>query len=136
METTIRPREELLARIAERLKAMADPTRLRLLHELEGGEICVSDLAAQVGGSQANVSKHLAVLRKAGLVACRRDGMNVCYSIADRSAFEVCRTVCDALAEQADQAAAELRRGAAALVHANPTDDIRRASAGAAEEEA
>jgi DNA-binding transcriptional ArsR family regulator len=136
METTIRPREELLARIAERLKAMADPTRLRLLHALEGGEICVSDLAAQVGGSQANVSKHLAVLRKAGLVACRRDGMNVCYSIADRSAFEVCRTVCDALAEQADQAAAELRRGAAALVHTTDPNDIRRASAGAAEEEA
>jgi DNA-binding transcriptional ArsR family regulator len=136
METTARPGEELLVRIAERLKAMADPTRLRLLHELEGGEICVSDLAGQVGGSQANVSKHLAVLRKAGLVNCRRDGMNVCYSIADRSAFDVCRTVCEALAEQADQTAAELRRGAAALVHTKPPDDFRRAAAGAAEEEA
>jgi DNA-binding transcriptional ArsR family regulator len=143
MQTTAHPGQELgqdlgddlLVRIAERLKAMADPTRLRLLHQLEQGEICVGDLAVQVGGSQANVSKHLAVLRKAGLVRCRRDGMNVCYAIADRSAFDVCRTVCDALAAQADRAAVELRRGAAALVHT--TDhDIRRAVAGAAEEEA
>jgi len=107
--------DELLARIAERLKAIADPTRLRLLHELELGEICVGDLAGQVGGSQANVSKHLAVLRKAGLVSCRRDGMNVCYSVADPSVFDVCRTVCDALTRQADRVAAELHRGAAAM---------------------
>lgn len=110
-----RPADELLTRIAERLKAIADPTRLRLLHELEQGEICVGDLAGQVGGSQANVSKHLGVLRKAGLVTCRRDGMNVCYSIADRSVFAVCRTVCDALTRQADRVAAELHRGAAAI---------------------
>lgn len=101
--------EEALGRIAERLKALADPTRLRLLFELEEAEICVGELAGQVGGSQANVSKHLAVLRKAGLVSCRRDGMNVCYSIADPSAFEICRLVLGALAAQADQVAGELR---------------------------
>lgn len=107
--------DALLLRIADRLKALADPTRLKLLHELEEGEVCVGDLAERVGTSQANVSKHLAVLRKAGLVGCRRDGMNVCYRVSDDSVFDVCRLVCDALTVQADRTARELRRGADAL---------------------
>lgn len=109
------PGDELLVRIADRLKALADPMRLKLLHELRAGEICVSDLAARVGGTQANVSKHLGVLRNAGLVRCHRDGMNVCYEVDDASAFDVCQLVCEALACQADLAAEELRRGADAL---------------------
>lgn len=107
--------DELLVRIADRMKAIADPTRLKILHSLEEGEVCVGDLAELVGGSQANVSKHLAVLRQAGLVRCRRDGMNVCYAVADESVFDVCRLVCDALVSQADRAAEELRRGAETL---------------------
>jgi ArsR family transcriptional regulator len=115
----------LLLRIAGRLRALADPMRLRLLHELRGGEICVSDLAARVGGSQANVSKHLGVLRNAGLVRCRRDGMNVCYGVDDESAFGVCRLVCEALACQADLAAEELRRGADALADGGAEAGVR-----------
>lgn len=109
------PGDELLARIADRLKALADPMRLKLLHELRAGEVCVSDLAARVGGTQANVSKHLGVLRNAGLVRGHRDGMNVCYEVDDASAFDVCQLVCEALACQAGLAAEELRRGADAL---------------------
>jgi ArsR family transcriptional regulator len=115
---TPRPSDELLVRIADRMKAIADPTRLRILHELEGGEICVGDLAARVGGTQANVSKHLGVLRQAGLVRCRRDGMNVCYQVSDGSVFAVCRMVCNALAQQAERAAEELHRGADTLAAA------------------
>src|SRR4030042_5733017 len=59
--------EQLLGRIADRLKAMADPMRLRILHLLQDGERCVNDILGKVGGSQANVSKHLSVLRRAGL---------------------------------------------------------------------
>lgn len=106
---TTRPSDDLLARIADRLKAMADPMRLRILHELEAGEVCVGDLAERVGGSAANVSKHLAVLRSAGLVRCRRDGMNVCYAVVDQGVFGVCRLVRDSLAVQADRMAADLR---------------------------
>jgi len=59
------------------------------------------------------------VLRGAGVVACRRDGMNVCYSVADPSAFEVCRLVCDTLARQADVRARELRQGVETLAAAH-----------------
>jgi len=90
----------LLEKIAENLRAMADPTRLRILHFLQFEERCVTDILAEVGGSQANVSKHLGVLRQAGLVECRKEGVNNYYSIADETVFVICRSVCDSLERQ------------------------------------
>ena len=95
--------DELLQKIAEVLKAMADPTRLKILHCLQNGELCVSDILHEVGGSQANVSKHLSVLRRAGLVSCRREGLNVFYSISDEAVFSICRNVCDSLEIRLDR---------------------------------
>jgi DNA-binding transcriptional ArsR family regulator len=95
--------DELLNRIAEVLKAMADPTRLKILHSLHHGERCVSDILEVVGGSQANVSKHLSVLKRAGLVDCRRDGLNVFYRIIDEGVFTICRNVCDSLELRVDR---------------------------------
>ena len=94
--------DELLNRIAEVLKAMADPTRLKILHCLHSGERCVSDILEVVGGSQANVSKHLSVLKRAGLVDCRRSGLNVYYRIIDDGVFTICRNVCDSLELRVD----------------------------------
>ena len=95
--------DELLGRIAETLKAMADPTRLRILHCLHAGELCVSDILARVGGSQANVSKHLSVLKRAGLVDCRREGLNVFYRIIDEGVFTICQNVCESLEHRVDR---------------------------------
>ena len=95
--------DELLNRIAEVLKAMADPTRLKILHSLHQGELCVSSILEQVGGSQANVSKHLSVLKRAGLVDCRREGLNVFYRIIDEGVFTICRNVCDSLEMRIDR---------------------------------
>ncbi len=90
-------------RIAERLKSLADPTRLLILHLLQRGEMRVSDILAEVGGSQANVSKHLGVLRQAGFVTCRRDGVNMYYSVADHSVFRICRAICDGIERAAKE---------------------------------
>jgi DNA-binding transcriptional ArsR family regulator len=95
--------DELLHRIAEVLKAMADPTRLKILHSLQGGERCVSAILDIVGGSQANVSKHLSVLKRAGLVDSRRDGLNVFYQLSDDGVFSICRNVCDSLELRIDR---------------------------------
>jgi len=95
--------DELLHRIAEVLKAMADPTRLKILHCLNQGERCVSDILEVVGGSQANVSKHLSVLKRAGLVDSRRNGLNVFYHITDEGVFTICRNVCDSLELRIDR---------------------------------
>lgn len=112
---TAPPRQELLGRIADRLKALADPTRLAILHALEDRERNVSDLLAEIGGSQANLSKHLARMRHAGLVAARRDGTNVFYRVIDPAAFAVCRTVCDALEQGAEREHAMIRSGRAGV---------------------
>jgi DNA-binding transcriptional ArsR family regulator len=98
--------DELFSRIADRLKALSDPMRLKILHSLEERELCVGDVLARVGGSQANVSKHLALLRRA-----RREGTSVFYRVVDPAAFEICRTVCSAIERRAEEERAVVRRG-------------------------
>jgi len=102
--------QQLLERIAERLKAMANPLRLQILHALEDGELSVNGILDQVGGSQGNVSKHLSVLHGADLVTRRRDGTNIFYAISDAAVFAVCRTVCDSLHSQAAAEVAAIER--------------------------
>jgi len=104
---------ETLARIASRLKALADPTRLQILQLLQGGELCVSELAERVRGTQANVSKHLSVLKAAGLVKPRREGMNVYYAVEDAAALEVCRLMCGCVEREASRTMAEVARATA-----------------------
>jgi DNA-binding transcriptional ArsR family regulator len=93
--------DQLLERIAGRFRALANPVRLKILHTLEEGELSVSEVLDRIGGSQANVSKHLALLRSVGLVSSRRDGVNVYYRISDEAVFSICRAVCDSLQARA-----------------------------------
>ena len=66
----------------EAFKAFADPTRLRILGLLAGGEICVCNIHECLGISQPMASRHLAYLRKKGLVRTRKDGLWVHYALA------------------------------------------------------
>lgn len=109
------PKEQLIDGIASFLKALADPTRLRLLHALQGGERCVGDLLAELPCSQANVSKHLALLRTAGIVAFRRQGTQVYYRIADPAVFAICGAVCGALERSLDGKRIGLKAGRSAF---------------------
>ena len=93
--------EEVLERIASRLKAMGNPFRLKILQALHEGEMSVTGILAKVGGSQANVSKHLNVLRGADLVKSRREGVSVYYQISDATVFAICESVCTSLLHQA-----------------------------------
>ena len=68
--------------LAEILKAAGEPTRLRILNLLQLGAVCVSDLHSLLEVSQPTVSRHLAVLRYAGLVADFREGSRVLYSLS------------------------------------------------------
>jgi ArsR family transcriptional regulator len=63
-------------------RAFSERTRLRLLHLLLDGEMCVGDLVAILGISQPRVSQHLAYLRNAGMVARRKEGLWSYYSLA------------------------------------------------------
>lgn len=67
--------------VAEILKALAHPVRIQIMQVLQAeGEACVCHLEAALGQRQAYVSQQLAVLRSAGLVVDRRDGLNVFYA--------------------------------------------------------
>lgn len=101
----------LLERVAARLRAMSSPLRLRILHALEDGELSVTEIVRVARSSQANVSKHLTVLRTAGLVKSRRNGMSVCYSIGDPMVLDICRSVCDSILCQASNDVKRLARG-------------------------
>lgn len=67
---------------ARRLKALADPERLRIVEVLHVGAKSVSDLAAELESEIVNVSHHLGVLRHAGLVQVERQGRFMIYSLA------------------------------------------------------
>lgn len=63
-------------------RSLAHPLRVQLTHMLaRKGELCVCELTAEVTASQSSVSKHLAILREAGVVECRKDGLQVYYQI-------------------------------------------------------
>ena len=90
-----------LARTAHLASSLADPTRLSLVATLAaGGELCVCDLAWVTERSEKLVSHHLRVLRSADVVAARRDGKMVMYSLTSRGR-EVLRAVQQAVANDA-----------------------------------
>jgi ArsR family transcriptional regulator len=72
----------LLHRRSKLFKALSDPTRLRILRLLRGGELCVCDIVGNLEVPQAKTSRHLAYLRKVGLVKVRKTGLWSFYSIS------------------------------------------------------
>jgi ArsR family transcriptional regulator len=80
--------------IALRFKALSEASRLKLIHALKGGELNVTELVSATGLTQANTSRHLQVLVEAGILKRRKEGLNVLYTIADKSIFDLCETVC------------------------------------------
>ncbi|MFH1024152.1 MAG: metalloregulator ArsR/SmtB family transcription factor [Planctomycetota bacterium] len=78
MDTEIQARYQARALI---VKAMAHPTRLFLVDELSRGERCVCELTAMVGDDISTVSKHLSILKNAGIVLDERRGAQVFYSL-------------------------------------------------------
>ena len=86
-------------RLAAKLfRGFADPMRVAILDQLDGGELRVTDLAKRLGGSQSNVSGHLQCLKECGLVADRPEGRQVFYRIARPEVVDVLRAATDLLA--------------------------------------
>ncbi len=85
----------MLRFVASRFKVLAEPMRLRILHALQPGEMSVTAIIETTGASQANISKHLAVMTRAEMVGRRKEGLNVFYSITDPVIFELCDLVCN-----------------------------------------
>lgn len=102
---------EVLELIARRFRVLAEPSRLLILNRLMAGERTVTELGEATGLNQANLSKHLQLLRSAGFVRRRREGLFAHYRIADPSVNALCEIMCSRLETQVEEQAAVLSNG-------------------------
>jgi DNA-binding transcriptional ArsR family regulator len=92
--------DRALEQVADYFRALSEPLRLKLLNALREGPLNVGELTAHLGCSQANVSKHLALLAKLGLVSREAKGTSVYYQIADPQTYQLCDLVCGQIAQR------------------------------------
>jgi ArsR family transcriptional regulator, arsenate/arsenite/antimonite-responsive transcriptional repressor len=97
-ETLSQRRNDLLS-LESAFKALGDTTRLRIAHLLDRGEVCVCHVHEALGLSQPKVSRHLAYLRRAGLVRTRRSGRWIYYRLSPAGMSPLVQRILDATAE-------------------------------------
>ena len=102
--------ESTLEEFEKLFLALSDKTRLRLLALMAEGEVSVGFLADKLGESQPKISRHLAYLRTAGLVAPRREGKWIYYGIEDQDDASISRVLTSALRSILGQQVGELPR--------------------------
>jgi DNA-binding transcriptional ArsR family regulator len=86
-------RNERLSLKAEVFKAMGHPLRLGVIEFLRDGEKCVCDIVDHLGTGISNISKHLSIMKKAGIVTDRRDGLKMMYSLTMPCALDFMKCV-------------------------------------------
>lgn len=99
--------------VAAYFSVLSEPMRLRIMHSICEEEKSVSRIVAELGANQTNVSRHLNLMHRSGVLARRKAGSQVYYRAADAAMVDVCRSVCDRIASQMDERAPlrhELRR--------------------------
>jgi DNA-binding transcriptional ArsR family regulator len=94
--------DDLVELMAERFRALGEPTRIKLLDHLRAGEATVGELTALIGTTGQNVSKHLVLLQRSGIVARRKQGNFAYYRIVDDGVLSLCETVCASVRQHAE----------------------------------
>jgi DNA-binding transcriptional ArsR family regulator len=84
----------LFDQVAGYMQLFAEPTRLRIMHTLCDKECSVNEVVLAIGATQTNVSRHLSAMHKSRVLARRKEGTTVYYTVSDPKAVELCRTVC------------------------------------------
>jgi len=85
--------ERILELKAEVLKALAQPTRLKILELLRNGERCICEIVPAINGEQSNISRHISLMQKSRLVTTRKDGVKVMVKVRDPKIFEILDSV-------------------------------------------
>jgi ArsR family transcriptional regulator len=85
--------ERVLELKAEVLKALAQPTRLKILELLRNGERCICEIVPAINGEQSNISRHISLMQKSHLVTTRKDGVKVMVKVRDPKIFEIIDSV-------------------------------------------
>jgi DNA-binding transcriptional ArsR family regulator len=81
--------ERVLELKAEILKALAQPTRLKILELLRNGEKCICEIVPAIHGEQSNISRHISLMQKSNLVTTRKDGVKVMVKVRDPKIFDI-----------------------------------------------
>ena len=89
--------------VASYFSALSEPMRLRIMHSICESEKTVSQIVHEIGATQTNVSRHLGIMHRGGVLARRKDGNQVYYRAADTAMVELCRGVCKRISEQMDE---------------------------------
>jgi DNA-binding transcriptional ArsR family regulator len=92
--------ERILELKAEVLKALAQPTRLKILELLRHGERCICEIIPAINGEQSNVSRHISLMQKSHLVTTRKDGVKVMVKVTDPEIFNILDRVSRMLRDQ------------------------------------
>lgn len=88
-------RDEVFDAAAACFLLLSEPTRLKIMRSICNGEKSVTAIAEQTGTTQPNISRHLGLMHRAGMVKRRRDGNQIFYCTADAEMPEVCQIVCE-----------------------------------------
>ena len=89
---------------AELFTLLGTPMRLRILNALCDGEQSVTQMLAKIDTTQPNLSQHLAVMYRSGVLAKRKEGTQVIYRVQSEKALTLCRSVCSQIAIEMDDA--------------------------------
>jgi DNA-binding transcriptional ArsR family regulator len=96
--------DPVFATVASYFGVLSEPMRLKIVHALcHGSEKTVNEIVAETGATQTNVSRHLGLMHRHGVVARRKEGTQVFYSVADQTMVELCRSVCTRIAGTIDE---------------------------------
>jgi len=91
--------EENLEELAECLKVLAHPVRIRILEELKERSVCVSELSEKIGASQANISQHLTLLRHQGWIKRRKEALYNYYFLSNEEISSVLEKICEVISQ-------------------------------------
>lgn len=90
---------ENLEELAECLKVLTHPVRIRILEELKGRSVCVSELCQKIGASQSNISQHLTLLRYQGWIKKRRETVYNYYSLSNKNISSALEEICKIISQ-------------------------------------
>jgi DNA-binding transcriptional ArsR family regulator len=84
--------------VASYFSVLSEPTRLRITHAICEEEKTVSQIVEELGATQTNISRHLSLMHRSGMLVRRKEGNQVHYRVADAAMVDICRNVCDHIA--------------------------------------
>lgn len=96
-------RSHAIDAVASYFGVLSEPTRIRIMHAICEEEKTVSQIVEELGASQTNVSRHLGIMHRSGVLSRRKQGNQVYYRTADAAMVDLCRSVCKRISERMEE---------------------------------